>query len=122
MEWPELQRVIQQGFTTKSIKAPPEAWKLIEFRLIAVEKLAKVLKEAAGDSFVLVASCPGQHFETVTKLAGGNRNTLLCWGEAGDLANNIMSALVMQTMRKLNDPAFQQSQMQSETYFIGDLS
>lgn len=88
-EWPELQKTIQRGFEEGRIQGPPDAWKRMEFRLIPLTKLTRVLKDAGGDTYVVLASCPGQHFAFVKSLIGANKNVVMCWGDAEDLANNI---------------------------------
>lgn len=88
-EWPALQKHIQQGFKEKRIKGPADSWQKMEFRLIPVGRLARLLKEADGDTYVIIMSCPGQHFAEVTEKCDGNRNVLKSWGQVDDLANNL---------------------------------
>jgi hypothetical protein len=48
-----------------------------------------VIKEAEGNTYVVVMSCPGQLFATVNTMVLGNRNIMCSWGSVSDLANNL---------------------------------
>ena len=86
-EFPTLVKHLQDGFAQKLIKGE-NIWKMIEERRLDIAKLPKLLAaEATGNSFVIIASCPDQHFDEASRVAGGNRNVMAAWGRVDDMSS-----------------------------------
>lgn len=77
--WPILQQDVRDMMKANSVLAPLQD--LVSFRLVPVRRLTKELRDAEGDSFVLLASCPEVHFRDILGTIGSNRNVLICRGD-----------------------------------------
>lgn len=60
-------------------------WEDISYLLVNIATAEHVVtREASGDGFVVIASCPNQHFATITALMRCNRNILCSLARAND--------------------------------------
>jgi hypothetical protein len=56
-EWMALQGHVQEGFAQDRIMG---VWDKVEFRLVSLKMAESAIKPAAGDTYVIIASCPNQ--------------------------------------------------------------
>jgi len=87
-EWPALLEDLQKGFKENKILG---IWDKIEERRVRLDDLEGIIRVDAvpgGNRFVIVVSCPNQHYEEVTKICKlGGTNAITAWGRADDISS-----------------------------------
>lgn len=86
-EWPALLERLQDGCKQGVIKCN---YAVLEESRVAFDesKVRKLFDKLERDEFVIVASCPNQHFDMVEELAkssANNRNVFCSWGRKDDI-------------------------------------
>lgn len=89
-EWSYLERALEQGIREGRVAGvPTDAKERYEFSRIPISRLKHTLKEAAGNTYIIVASCAAQYFDEVTEMIGKKKNVAITFGSKHDIANNL---------------------------------
>lgn len=77
-EWEALRHDIHRASVVNRLRDDDD----VEFRLVSIEQLEATMTSAAGDTYVVIASCPTHHATAVRELAGTNCNIIQSFGPA----------------------------------------
>jgi len=107
-EWPSLMEDMFEAFSTNMPPLDKGDYQSVTERRVEIAQLPHMLAAfASGNSFMMIVSCPNQHFDEVKRIVGANRNIIIGYSEVGDYAGGMPRDPPKKTEAKFENPTKQ---------------